>query len=65
LVPAGDIDAAARALWEIDRAPIARLNEMGAAGQTLVRQRHSTADEVDRLERFLLGAAAGALPEGP
>jgi glycosyltransferase involved in cell wall biosynthesis len=56
LVPAGDVEAAAVALKEIAAASAARLDEMGAAGQALVRERHSTATEVDRLERLLMDA---------
>jgi colanic acid/amylovoran biosynthesis glycosyltransferase len=63
LVPPGDVDAAAEALKEIGRATPGRLDEMGRAGQARVRERHSTAVEVDRLEELLIAAATDNSPE--
>jgi glycosyltransferase involved in cell wall biosynthesis len=63
LVPAGDVEAAAAALKEIFRAPVSVLNEMGLAGQSLVRDRHTTSTEIDRLER-MFAEIAGDRPGG-
>lgn len=54
LVPAGNVEGAAAALEEIISAPAQRLDEMGRAGRALVRARHHTPTEVDRLESLFV-----------
>jgi glycosyltransferase involved in cell wall biosynthesis len=60
LVPAGNVDAPAQAIGEIMSAPVSRLDEMGRAGQELVRERHHTATEVSRLEALFVECVARA-----
>ena len=50
LVSAGDVDSLADAMRDALKSPIARLNEMGAAGRQRVRQHHFTVTETTRLE---------------
>lgn len=53
LIPAGNADAAASALCEIMETPADRLDEMGRAGQELVRRRHRTSTNVAEIERLM------------
>jgi len=55
LVPAGTIAPLVAAMREALALPTERLDEMGAAGRARVLERHSTRDQVARLEALLLG----------
>jgi glycosyltransferase involved in cell wall biosynthesis len=67
LIPAGNAEELTQAMRKALAAPIERLDAMGAAGAQLVRQRHFTALEVDRLEALLRSVAGDSPPaeDGP
>jgi glycosyltransferase involved in cell wall biosynthesis len=59
LIPAGSVDSLASAMREAMDIPAARLDEMGRAGRELVRRRHCTGTEVERLEDVFIRHVAG------
>lgn len=56
LVPAGSGEALAAAMHDALRASPDRLQQMGAAGAAKVRENHSVATEVTKLERLFTGS---------
>ncbi|MCB9725354.1 MAG: glycosyltransferase family 4 protein [Spirochaetaceae bacterium] len=52
LVPAGNVEAIARAMREILETPTERLDEMGREGARAVHERHHLPTEVSRLEKI-------------
>lgn len=64
LVTAGRADQLAMAMRELLETPAARLDAMGQAGRAVVRERHNTLTEGERLERLFVQMAGGARGEG-
>lgn len=58
LVPAGSVDALARAMREALEAPVQRLGEMGRAGAVLVAREHDAAREAAKLTDLFHAATA-------
>ncbi len=65
LVPAGSVEALARAMREALEAPPAQLEAMGRAGAALIAERHDARREARKLLELFKSATAGTAPSAP